>query len=30
VRSSVEVLNQDQEVVMTLKAMNILRCRDQR
>ena len=29
VRSSVEVLNQDQEVVMTLKAMNILRCRDQ-
>jgi len=28
VRSSVEVLNQDQEVVMTLKAMNILRCRD--
>ena len=28
VRSLVEVLNQDREVVMSLKAMNILRCRD--
>ncbi|MFZ3214307.1 MAG: MaoC family dehydratase [Terriglobales bacterium] len=28
VRSSVEMLNQNQEVVMTLKAMNILRCRE--
>jgi len=28
VRSAVEVLNQDQEVVMSLKAMNILGCRE--
>jgi len=28
VRSLVEVLNQNREVVMSLKAMNILRCRD--
>ena len=28
VRSLIEVLNQDREVVMSLKAMNILRCRD--
>ncbi|HYN15511.1 MAG TPA: MaoC family dehydratase [Terriglobales bacterium] len=28
VRSLVEVLNQDGEVVMSLKAMNILRCRE--
>ncbi|MGC2322810.1 MAG: MaoC family dehydratase [Terriglobales bacterium] len=28
VRTGVEVLNQNQEVVMSLKAMNILRCRD--
>lgn len=28
VRSSVEVLNQDREVVMSLQAMNILRCRE--
>ena len=28
VRSLVEVRNQNGEVVMTLKAMNILRCRD--
>jgi len=28
VRSAVEVLNQNQEVVMSLKAMNMLRCRD--
>jgi acyl dehydratase len=28
VRSQIEVLNQDREVVMSLKAMNILRCRD--
>ena len=27
VRSLIEVLNQDREVVMSLKAMNILRCR---
>ena len=28
VRSLIEVLNQDREVVMSLQAMNILRCRD--
>jgi acyl dehydratase len=28
VRTGVEVLNQSQEVVMSLKAMNILRCRE--
>ena len=28
VRSAIEVLNQHQEVVMSLKAMNILRCRE--
>jgi len=28
VRSLIEVLNQDGQVVMSLKAMNILRCRD--
>jgi acyl dehydratase len=28
VRSAIEVVNQDQEVVMSLKAMNILRCRE--
>ena len=28
VRSLIEVLNQDREVVMSLTAMNILRCRD--
>jgi acyl dehydratase len=28
VRSAIEVLNQDQEVVMSLKAMNILGCRE--
>jgi len=28
VRSWIEVLNQDREVVMSLQAMNILRCRD--
>jgi acyl dehydratase len=27
VRSSIEVLNQDREVVMTMVAMNLLRCR---
>jgi len=30
VRSLVEVLNQDREVVMSMQTMNILRCRDQR
>ena len=30
VRSLVEVLNQDREVVMSMQAMNILRCSDQR
>jgi acyl dehydratase len=29
VRSFIEVLNQDGQVVMSLKAMNILKCRDQ-
>ena len=28
VRTGIEVLNQNQEVVMSLKAMNILRCRE--
>ena len=28
VRSLIEVLNQDREIVMSLQAMNILRCRD--
>jgi len=28
VRSSIEVLNQNREVVMSVKAMNILRCRE--